>query len=143
MHWLSYIGSTRILGIGTANTHGLPPQQAAEASAAYVRPTHWATVRALIDATPQTYDVVRSVGTLGDRPLMVVSASRAWLNRDGATDDARREMNTLHQELTTLSATCEHRVVDGATHGSLVHNQEHAQATSLAIQHVIDVVQQQ
>jgi hypothetical protein len=138
MRWLSYIGGTRLLALGVANAQGLPPTQTAGASASYVTPQHWATVRALIDAMPQTYDQIRPLGTLGSRPFVVLSASSAWFNQRVPADDARRVLNALHKELTALSSNSVHQVVEGATHGSLLHDHQHAQATSTAIRQVVN-----
>jgi pimeloyl-ACP methyl ester carboxylesterase len=135
---LSYFGVPRLLGIGNANTQGLPAQQRAEASAATVTPQHWATVGALIEATPATYDEVRGTGGLGDRPLIVISTTTAWLTAGAPADDARRILNDLHTELGALSSESRHDLVAGATHGSLVHNREHAQATIDAILQVVE-----
>jgi pimeloyl-ACP methyl ester carboxylesterase len=135
---LSYFGVPRLLGIGNANTQGLPPQQRAEASAATVTPQHWATIAALIEATPATYDQVRGTGRLGNRPLIVISATTAWLTPGAPADEARRILNDLHTELAALSSQSRHDLVAGATHGSLVHNRDHAQATIAAINQVVD-----
>jgi len=135
---LSYLGVPRLLGIGNANTQDLPPQQRAEASAATVTPQHWATIRALIEATPATYDEVRGTGGLGNRPLIVISATTAWLTPGAPADDARRILNDLHTELAALSSQSRHDLVAGATHGSLVHNRDHAQVTIAAINQVVE-----
>lgn len=141
MRVLSYVGIPRLLGIGTANAAGLPSEQAAEVNAFVSTPQHWATLRALIDATPATYDEVRVTGSLESRPLVVISANTAWLDRGAPADDARRMLNELHAELAGLSTNSSHRIVEGATHGSLVHNQDDAQATIAAIEAVLTAIQ--
>jgi pimeloyl-ACP methyl ester carboxylesterase len=135
---LSYLGVPRLLGIGNANTQGLPAQQRAEASAATVTSQHWATIGALIEATPTTYDQVRATGELGNRPLIIISATTAWLTAGAPADDARRILNDLHKELAALSSQSRHDIVAGATHGSLIHNRDHAQMTIAAINQVVE-----
>jgi pimeloyl-ACP methyl ester carboxylesterase len=141
MRILSYLGIPRLVGVGRANAEGLPPERAAEVNAFVSTPQHWATILALIDATPATYDEVRATQTLGSRPLVVISATTAWLSRGAPTDDARRELNELHAELAGLSTNGRHRIVEGATHGSLLHNRDDAQATIAAIQAVLRAIQ--
>lgn len=141
MRVLSYLGIPRLLGIGTNNAAGLPSEQTAEVNAFVSTPRHWATILALIDATPATYDEVRVTGSLESRPLVVLSANTAWFDRGAPADDARRILNELHAELAGLSANSSHRLVEGATHGSLVHNQDDAQATIAAIEAVLTAIQ--
>jgi pimeloyl-ACP methyl ester carboxylesterase len=141
MRMLSYLGIPRRMGIGKANAQGLPPEQVAEVNAFISTPQHWATILALIDASPATEDEVRATATLGDRPLVVISAGTAWLSRGAPADDARRRLNELHGELTKLSTNSTHRIIEGATHGSLVHNREDAQTTVAAVEAVLTAIQ--
>jgi stage V sporulation protein SpoVS len=46
-------------------------------------------------------------------------------------------LNDLHTELAALSSQSRHDLVAGATHGSLVHNRDHAQVTIAAINQVV------
>jgi len=88
MRILSYLGIPRLLGIGRANADGLAPEQVAEVNAFVSTPQHWATILALIDATPATYDQVRATQRLGSRPLVVISANTAWLERGAPASSA-------------------------------------------------------
>ena len=137
MQLLSYLGVPRLLGVGKTNAAGLPPQQAAEVNASISRPEHWATLLALMQATSASYDEVRATGSLGARPLVVLSAGTAWFERGAPPDEARRIINELHDELAALSTNSSHRVVEGATHGSLVHDQADAQTVIAAIEDVL------
>lgn len=137
MRVLSYFGLPRLLGVGKSNAQGLPAQQAAEVNAFVSTPQHWATLGALMDATPATYDEVRATGSLGDMPLAVVSANTAWLTKGAPADHARIVLNKLHDEIAHLSTNNTHLIVDGATHGSLVLNQNDAQKIVMAIQAVL------
>jgi hypothetical protein len=70
---------------------------------------------------------VRDAGSLGDKPLAVVSAGKqpqAWLQ--------------LQEELATLSPNSTHRVVEGATHVSLLYDPDDARETSTSIVRVVE-----
>jgi hypothetical protein len=70
-----------------------------------------------------------SQGSLGNKPLAVVTAGESepnWLKRQ--------------DDLATLSSNSIHRVVEGATHESLVYDRSDSQATSAAIVEVVSAV---
>lgn len=138
---LSRVGVLRLAGVGASNTQGLPPEASAAAGALIVRPQHWETLAA--QDTPAIYDQARATAGLGDRPLIILSASTAWSTPNAPEDETRRAVNALHAELVTLSSNSRHRVIPGATHGSVVHAREHAQVVSEAIRQVIESVQTQ
>ncbi len=141
MRVLSYFGLPRLLGVGKNNAQGLPSQQAAEVNAFVSRPQHWATILDLINSTSATYDEVRTTGPLGNIPLVVISANTAWFTKGAPADDARKILNDLQSEIAELSTNSSHRIIDGATHGSLVHNQNDAQAVISAIEDVLTSLQ--
>jgi pimeloyl-ACP methyl ester carboxylesterase len=141
MRVLSYFGLPRLLGVGKNNAQGLPPQQAAEVNVFVSRPQHWATILSLINATSATYDEVRATGSLENMPLVVISANTAWFTKGAPADDARNTLNDLQSEIAGLSTNSSHRIIDGATHGSLVHNQNDAQAVISAIEDVLTSLQ--
>jgi pimeloyl-ACP methyl ester carboxylesterase len=141
MRVLSYFGLPRLLGVGKNNAQGLPPQQAAEVNVFASRPQHWATILSLINSTSATYDEVRATGSLENMPLVVISANTAWFTKGAPADDARNTLNDLQSEIAGLSTNSSHRIVDGATHGSLVHNQNDAQAVISAIDDVLTSLQ--
>jgi hypothetical protein len=67
--------------------------------------------------------------SLGGKPLVVVSAgtqSSGWL--------------ALQDDLATLSPNSVHRVVEGATHASVVYDRSDARQTSAAIVEVVAAV---
>jgi pimeloyl-ACP methyl ester carboxylesterase len=137
MRVLSYVGLPRLLGVGKNNAQGLPPQQVAEINAFVSRPQHWATILNLINSTSATYDEVKTTGSLGNMPLVVISANTAWFTRGAPADDARKNLNDLQGEIAELSTNSSHRIIEGATHGSLVHNRDDAQAVISAIEDVL------
>ena len=73
--------------------------------------------------------VLPSTQSLGDKPLAVITAGEhepIWFD--------------LQDELAALSSDSVHRVVEGATHTSLLDNQRDAQVTSRAILEVVEAV---
>jgi len=80
-------------------------------------------------ATPQTAAQVRRAGSLGYTPLVVITAgeqSSVWLE--------------MQDELAALSPNSIHRVVEGATHESLLYDKGDSQVTSAAIHRVVEAV---
>jgi pimeloyl-ACP methyl ester carboxylesterase len=80
-------------------------------------------------ATPQSATQTRGLRSLGDKPLAVVSAGTQepeWLK--------------LQDDLVILSSDSTHRVVEGATHTSLLYEHSDAQASSAAIVEVVAAV---
>jgi hypothetical protein len=72
---------------------------------------------------------LRSQGSLGDKPLAVVTAGSQepeWLD--------------MQDKLATLSSNSIHRVVKGATHTSLLYERSDSQASSAAIVEVVAAV---
>jgi pimeloyl-ACP methyl ester carboxylesterase len=107
----------------------LPQQQRAQIDALSPSTRQVSTYALELRATPQTTTQTRSLRSLGDKPLAVVSAGTQepeWLE--------------LQDDLATLSSNSMHRVVEGATHTSLVYDRSDAQATSAAIVEVVAAV---
>jgi pimeloyl-ACP methyl ester carboxylesterase len=141
MQILSYFGLPRLLGVGKNSAGGLPAQQAAEVNTFVSRPQHWATLRALMESTSATYDEVRATSALGNMPLVVISANTAWFVKGAPADQARTILNTLHEEIANLSTNHLHVIVDGATHGSLVVNQNDAHQVIIAIEAILTSIE--
>ena len=107
----------------------LPSQQSAQIEAFNSSTQHVVTTVEEFRATPETTAQVRSTQTVGDKPLAVVSAGEqpsSWLE--------------MQDELAALSPNSIHRVVDGATHVSLLYEEGDAQVTSAAIVQVVEAV---
>ena len=97
----------------------LPASQRAEIEASNPSTGQVSTTAEEFRATPQTTARVREAGNLGDKPLEVVSAGEqppAWLE--------------LQDELAALSSESTHRVVEGATHVSLLYDPDDARGRS-------------
>ncbi|MGH3146684.1 MAG: alpha/beta hydrolase [Rubrobacter sp.] len=105
----------------------LPSQQRAEIEAFNSSTQHLSATAEEFRATPETAAQVRGTDGFGDKPLAVISAgeqSSDWLE--------------MQDELATLSSDSIHRVVDGATHASLLYETRDAQATSATIDQVVE-----
>jgi pimeloyl-ACP methyl ester carboxylesterase len=126
---LARLGMFRWRGMST----DLPPAASAEYGAHYASARLWDNLHAEMLALPLSDAQVRGAGSLGDRPLMIVNASRP----DNAV---LRANNAMQAELLSLSSNSQRLVVDGASHGSLVLNPRHAAETSAAILDVVRAV---
>ena len=125
---LARLGVVRLFDLIPAPPE-LPQRQRAQIAALNPSTRQVSTTAQEFRATPQTTAQTRSLRSLGDKPLAVVSAgtqSSGWLE--------------LQDKLATLSSNSKHRVVEGATHTSLVYDRSAAQASSAAIVEVVAAV---
>jgi pimeloyl-ACP methyl ester carboxylesterase len=107
----------------------LPPQQRGEVEAFNSSTQHLVTTTEEFRATPETTAQVRGTPSLGNKPLAVISAGEqpsGWLE--------------MQDELAALSPNSIHRVVEGATHASLVYDKRDAQVSSAGIERVVQAV---
>src|SRR5215216_767584 len=105
------------------------PQQQREQIDALAPSTRQVTTFALEFLAPTQTLRLGSPGSLGNKPLAVVTAGESepgWLKRQ--------------DKLATLSSNSIHRVVKGATHESLLYERSDSQATSAAIVEVVAAV---
>ena len=126
--WLTRLGVTRLTNFYPAHPD-LPSQQRAQIEAFNSSTQQVVTTVEEFRATPQTNAQVRATGSLGNKPLAVVSAgeqSSSWLE--------------MQDELAALSSNSIHRVVEGATHESLLYDKGDSQVTSAAIEKVVEAV---
>ncbi|MEU4295557.1 alpha/beta hydrolase [Kribbella sp. NPDC026596] len=111
--------------------HGsLPPRSRDEARASAATANN---LRSTIDEYAQASASVEQAASLSDfadKPLAVLTA--------GSGSDATWQAN--QKEMATLSTNSVHRVIDGATHDSLISDQGHAAATARAILDVVSSV---
>ncbi len=124
--WLTRLGVIRLRGFYPAHPD-LPPRQREQIAAFNSSTRQVATTVEEFGATPQTGAQVRGTGSLGDTPLTVITAGRQtpdWLE--------------MQEELTALSSNSAHRVVEGATHESLLYDKGDARATSTAIEQMVE-----
>jgi pimeloyl-ACP methyl ester carboxylesterase len=126
---LARLGIVRLLYKLSPAPPDLPPQQRAQIDALSPSTRQVSTYALELRATPQTTTQARSLRSLGDKPLAVVTAGTqepGWLD--------------LQDDLATLSSNSMHRLVEGATHTSLLYDRSDAQATSAAIVDVVSAV---
>ena len=126
---LARLGIVRLLSKLTPAPPELP-QQRAQIDALSPSTRQVSTTALELRATPQSATQTRSLRSLGNKPLAVVSAPKqaepGWLE--------------LQDDLVTLSSNSTHRVVKGATHTSLLYERSDAQASSAAIVDVVAAV---
>jgi pimeloyl-ACP methyl ester carboxylesterase len=124
------LGTVRLLSKLAPAPLELPQRQRAQIDAQSPSTRQVSTYALELRATPQTTTQTRSLRSLGDKPLAVVSAPKqaepGWLK--------------LQDDLVTLSSNSTHRVVEGATHTSLLYERSDAQASSAAIVEVVAAV---
>jgi pimeloyl-ACP methyl ester carboxylesterase len=109
-----------------------PPEQLGAWRAVHSTTKFWDTTEAESRAIPETMNFVRDSASLGDLPLVVVSA--------GAHIDSDSQWKSFQAELATLSSNSVQRVVAGASHASLWAEPKEAEASSQAILEVIQAV---
>src|ERR671911_708864 len=126
--WLTRLGVIRLINFYPAHPD-LPSQQRAQIEAFNSSTQQVVTTADEFRATPETNTQVSNMGSLGDKPLAVLSAgeqSSSWFE--------------MQDELAALSPDSIHRVVDGATHESLLYDKGDSKVTSAAIEQVVDAV---
>jgi pimeloyl-ACP methyl ester carboxylesterase len=128
--WLTRLGVIRLTNYYPAHPD-LPPDQRAQIEAFNSSTHHVATTVEEFRATPQTTAQVRRTASLGDKPLAVITAGeqsagslRIWLE--------------MQDELAALSTNSIHRVIEGATHESLLYDKGDSQPSSAAIEQVVE-----
>jgi pimeloyl-ACP methyl ester carboxylesterase len=128
--WLAPFGVVRLFQPRT-EYYDLPAQPAAASDSFGVTTRYW---RLMLDqgrAMPQTLAQEREVTSLGSMPLIVLSAT-------APDDETRRVWTEINAELAGLSINGVHRVVQGATHQSLVWKSDDAQVTTDSIRQVFN-----
>src|SRR5215207_3358345 len=126
--FLTRLGVIRLTNYYPAHPD-LPQQQREQIEAFNSSTQQVATTVEEFRATPETSTQVCSMGSLGDKPLAVITAgtqSPDWLE--------------MQEELAALSPNSIHREVEGATHESLLYDKGDSQVTSAAIEQVVQAV---
>ncbi len=108
----------------------LPPQSADEAEATGSTASNLqSTIDEYLQANASAGQAA-ALDDFGDKPLVILTA--------GSGSDA--DTIAAHDDLTALSTNSAHRLVDGATHESLILEQQDAAATTQAILDVVSSV---
>jgi pimeloyl-ACP methyl ester carboxylesterase len=122
------------LGVGRAygrTTYGdLPPLAGAEQRAFWATPRHYRSVRDEFSELRTAMAQASSLTSLGNRPLVVVTAE----------SEAPGGWTAAQDELAALSTNSDRRVITNATHATLIENRELAARSSQAIRDVVNAV---
>ncbi len=122
------LGLARV--VGQLSDDGLPPRSSHEVRAGTATAGNLrSTIDEYVHASASIQQAV-SLRDFTDRPLVVLTAG---VGHDAAWSAAQNH-------LATLSTNSVHHVVDGATHETLVADQEHAATTTQAILQVVSAV---
>ncbi|MCI0555442.1 MAG: alpha/beta hydrolase, partial [Anaerolineae bacterium] len=132
--WLSPFGLIRL----TRPLMGLPtfdlPEEARLASASFsVSPQYFQSLLAQSHSMPIVLREEREVTSLGDIPLLVLTATEP-------EDAIRKIWSQANIEMAALSTNGSFRIVDGATHMSLVYRHNDAQVCTDGILEVLSTV---
>ena len=129
---ISQLGILRLLGF-PPNDPDLPERQFGELQAHLASTKCAELIKRQYHLFPTLLAQVRPLyraGSLGDRPLAVVLGS--------AGDGSIKEWQELFEQQAALSSNRIIRMIDGATHVSLVDRREHAVQTSAVILQVVE-----
>jgi pimeloyl-ACP methyl ester carboxylesterase len=114
---------------GEIDFQDLPPQQHDELAAFWSSAAYWRNQRSEGLLAPTIYTQARELPSLGDLPLVVISAGEqpaSWAS--------------LQEDLTRLSTNSRHLIVDDATHVSLAFHPDHARRVSAEILQMVTAV---
>jgi pimeloyl-ACP methyl ester carboxylesterase len=126
---LARTGISRVFDLYPSNPE-LPHLQREQSDSLYYTTPHQVAVFEEMGTMPESLEEARGTGTLGEKPLMVVSAAA----------DHGAEARAFQEDLTALSSNSSQRVVEGSTHVSLVVVRGHAMQTSEEILEVVEAV---
>lgn len=133
-HISALLSSTARLGVGRllaqSDYGSLPPQSRDETRASLATPSH---LKSAIDEYLVANASAKQAATLTDfagKPLVVLTAGSG--SSSGWMED--------QDHLATLSTNSAHRVIEGATHAALLHDEQYAAQTTQAILDVISSI---
>jgi pimeloyl-ACP methyl ester carboxylesterase len=127
---LARLGVLRISGIAATTATELPAQQRAAAATFFAAAGQHTATLAELAAWDSTASQARTAGSLGNKPLFILTAGAGSAPGWGA----------LQEDLIALSSNSYQLVAEGATHQGLLKNQQDAQITSAAILEVMEAV---
>jgi pimeloyl-ACP methyl ester carboxylesterase len=129
--WLGWFGVLRVLNLSRRISSGLPARQAAELRAAAALPGYAKTEAAQIRSWSVSREQLHAAAPLGDLPLAVLAVSEQPVGGELLT--------ALQRELAELSGNASFKIVQGATHESLIADRKYAQ---MVAQTILSVVQE-
>ena len=125
---LARTGIPRVFNLYPSNVE-LPPLQREQSLSLYYRTPHQVAMFEEMGTIPESLEIARGTGMLGEKPLVVVSAA-----------DHDAQAAALQEDLTALLSNSSMRVVQGSTHVSLVVDRDHARQSSEEIVEVVEAV---
>jgi pimeloyl-ACP methyl ester carboxylesterase len=133
--WLVPFGLVRLLQPMMANPTFDLPEEARLASTSFAGTSrYWQSLNDQINVLSMAFKEERSVTSLGDIPLLVLISTEP--------DDATHKVwSVANIEMASLSSNGSYRIVEGATHMSLVYRHNDAQICADGILQVLDAVQ--
>jgi pimeloyl-ACP methyl ester carboxylesterase len=133
---LSRLGVVRLLGIGAADER-LPREAQNQLNAAKNATSTLATLRDEFHAIPVSREQLRAITSLGDLPLVVLSATEHGM--------PEYEVYTmgLQRELAALSTRTRHLIVTGADHSSLLVDADDSVHAVEAVLELLPLAQQE
>jgi pimeloyl-ACP methyl ester carboxylesterase len=111
----------------TSAAAGLPPEARAEERAFWSTASHNRSLRDEVAGLEAALTQAQALTSLGDRPLVVVTA----------VEDAHAGWLPLQEKMASLSTNSTQRVIQDATHTSLIEDQGDS---AISIQAILDVV---
>jgi pimeloyl-ACP methyl ester carboxylesterase len=126
--WLGWLGVLRALNLSRGISAGLPARQAAELRAGAALPGFAATEAAQMRSWSASREQLNAA-PLGTLPLAVLAVTEQ--PRGGEL------LTALQRELAELTKDATFKVVQGASHESLISNREHARIVAKTIEAVV------
>ncbi len=131
-HTLALFGVMRVIGHFQQAT-GLPGPQNGAIMAAFAEAKDWDAQNAEFQASAATNAQVLNAKPLGALPLFVLTATQ-----HGAAPDLEKQWQAWQAGFTGLSSNSIQRILDGATHDSLLFNPTDAGVTAETILKVVE-----
>lgn len=132
---LAHLGVLRATNLLGRDAEGLPEPDYRTARMFASSPGHLRASYEELAAWDATMNAVRQNRSLGDRPLLVVSATETMEGMPEGLLDINHDM---HAELATLSARGEHRRIPGTDHYSLLMRREHALQVAASLEELVE-----
>ena len=133
--WLAPFGVVRLARpLMGFSTYDLPEEASLPSAAFAVTPQYFQSLLMQSDAMPTVLREEHEVTSLGDIPLLVLTATEP-------DDTVRKIWTQANIEMAALSTQGSYRVVEGATHASLAYRQRDAQVCTDGILDVLAAVQ--
>jgi pimeloyl-ACP methyl ester carboxylesterase len=134
VRWLAPFGLVRLLQPMMANPTFDLPEEARLANTSFAGTSrYWQSLNDQTNVLSMAFKEERSVTSLGDIPLLVLISTEPH-------DATHKVWSVANIEMAELSTNGSYRVVDGATHMSLVYRQNDAQVCMDGILEVLDAV---